>query len=111
MSILRFPLLSASSCMLLLGVCAGCSTSLLARTPDDALNEYLTVGREAGRVVGEVPRRVLLDARPLPDGEGYELIYYRQILERSYVPELYHFDEQDGGNATLARWDGSGDSM
>ena len=83
----------------------------LVRTPDEALSDYLAVGRESGRVVGEAPRRVLLDARPAADGNGYELIYYRQILERALVPELYHFDEQNGGNATLARWDADGDSM
>jgi hypothetical protein len=53
-----------------------------------ALSTYLDQGKKEGLVVGEVPTRVLLEKRPLPEG-GYEVVYLRQIIERAKVPGLY----------------------
>ncbi|TVQ62090.1 MAG: hypothetical protein EA378_06395 [Phycisphaerales bacterium] len=58
------------------------------QTPDQALDLYLDAGRAEGRVIAEMPTKVLLEARPNPDGAGFEVLYYRQILERAVVPEL-----------------------
>jgi len=57
-----------------------------------ALDQYLDTGREEGRVIAEMPTKVLLEARPNPEGAGYEVLFYRQILERAVVPELRTLD-------------------
>jgi len=64
-------------------------------SPEDALQWYLKQGREQGTVVGELPERVLVDQRPVENGQGYELLYVRQILERTRVESLYQFAGQD----------------
>lgn len=72
--------------------------------PSEALNQYLTVGRENGSVMGEMPRKVLLQTRPLTEGSGYEVIFIRQIVERTEVPDLYQYAGQDElGQPTLVR--------
>jgi len=76
------------------------------RSPEQALLDYYQLGREGGRVVGELPERVLLDARPAEDGEGYDLLYLRQIVERVTVPELYELGGQtESGDPTLVRYE------
>lgn len=64
-------------------------------TADEAWDAYLTKGREAGSVVAEVPTKILIESRPAPSGEGYELLYLRQVVERTIVPDLYEFTGQD----------------
>lgn len=61
---------------------------------EDHLARYLDQGYEEGRVVGELPDKVLIRATPatLKDGTiGYDVVYVRQILERVQVPDLYTF--------------------
>jgi hypothetical protein len=73
-------------------------------TLDDALRAYKDLGSRSGQVIGELPDKVLIDTRPASSGEGYELLYLRQFLERVHVPDLYEFaalDEQ--GRPTLVR--------
>jgi hypothetical protein len=55
----------------------------------DAFRAYLDKGREQGRVYGELPEKVLVDTVPAADGNGYEVVYIRQILERTHVPAMY----------------------
>lgn len=55
----------------------------------DAFRAYLDKGREQGRVYGELPEKVLVDTVPAADGNGYEVVYIRQILERTRVPAMY----------------------
>lgn len=55
----------------------------------DALDLYLERGRDEGVVLEERPDLLMLDSRPTPDGRGYEVVYLRQILERTVVPELF----------------------
>lgn len=52
------------------------------------LDQYLDQGREEGRVLDELPT-LLVETRRNPDGEGSEVIYVRQILERATVREMY----------------------
>ena len=68
--------------------------------PDDALELYLNKGLEDGRVIAEMPAKILLEARPNPAGEGYEVMYYRQILERAVVPDLVGLGSDDAGRPT-----------
>ena len=73
----------------------------------DLLQAYLDRGRQEDRVIAEVPERVLIETRPSETGRGYELLYLRQILERTVVPDLYKFYGQDEmGRPTLVRYDG-----
>jgi len=75
---------------------------------DDMLSRYLSKGKEAGLVIGELPEKVLLSAQPLEDGSGYELLYLRQLLERTQVPDMYEFGGQDeSGRPTLVKYDHS----
>jgi hypothetical protein len=74
-------------------------------TPDEALANYMTVGAKSGRVLGEVPTRVMVRSNPAAAGEGYEVIYLRQIIEKTNVRDLYEFSGQDErGEPTLVKW-------
>lgn len=74
-------------------------TSRAALRPDDALQQYLETGREAGRVIREVPDRVVVRAEPLQGGERVEVFYLRQILERQVVDRVYRETVDELGNA------------
>jgi hypothetical protein len=76
------------------------------QTAADAFNSYIQKGQESGAVVGEVPAKVLVDTRPAPSGNGYELLYLRQVLERTVVPNLYEVNGQNElGQPTLVRYE------
>ncbi len=75
-------------------------------TARDAFEEYLRKGRDEGILLNEQPRRVLLRSRRMPDGQGYELIYLQQMLERSVVPDLFRFEGADErGRPSLVRYE------
>ncbi len=67
-------------------------------TPDEAFSAYLDKGKESGRVVAEMPQRIVLESRPAADGKGYEVLYVRQILERATVSDLYRAGISDTGD-------------
>ena len=72
----------------------------------DLLQAYLDRGKQEERVIGEVPDRILINTRPAATGQGYELVYVRQILERAVVPDLYQFQGQDErGQPVLVRYE------
>ncbi len=73
-------------------------------TPQEALNEYLTRGREAGVVVDQAPEMVLLDARPVPEGRGFQVFYVRQIVEKAVVDDLYRLGIDGSGKAATVRF-------
>lgn len=83
----------------------------LVSSPAEALDLYLTRGQQTGQVVGELPEKVLLEARPMlvasPAGSetatqgGYEVYYLRQIVERATVPSLYQFSRDDTGQVAV----------
>ena len=77
----------------------------IAANADDALQLYLERGRDEGSVVEELPTRLLVDYRPLEEDGGYEVLYVRQILEKTIVPELYApTASDDSGAARLTRF-------
>jgi hypothetical protein len=82
--------------------------SLIDTTPAaDLFQAYLDRGRKENVVINEVPERILIDTRPVPTGQGYELIYLHQILERAVVPDLYRIGAQDErGQPVLIRYEG-----
>ncbi len=75
----------------------------LSRTADAALNEYLDLGKKSGRVVAEMPERIVLESRPAADGNGYEVLYVRQVLERATVSagDLYKLGVKEDGRTML----------
>ena len=75
-------------------------------TAAEHLQNYYTQGRREGRVFDEVPEKILVQIRPSPTGDGDEIIYIRQILERPTLPGLYHYQgEDESGRPTLVRFE------
>lgn len=81
---------------------AGNQASMLPfGSASDALDAYLDLGKKDGRVIQQLPGKVLVeDPRPAADGQGYEVIFIRQIVERERVPDLYRFSRDETGGLT-----------
>jgi hypothetical protein len=74
-------------------------------TASEALQAYLDKGKAEDLVIQEMPRKVLLETRPHASGQGIELIYIRQVMERTVVPDLYQLSGQDEqGRPALVRY-------
>lgn len=60
----------------------------------DALSAYLKKGQEEGKVISEVPNKLMIEAVPLGDG-SFEVYFVRQIVEKARMDDLYRqsFDE------------------
>ncbi|RMH24818.1 MAG: hypothetical protein D6692_12240 [Planctomycetota bacterium] len=71
-------------------------TALAEATPDQALDRYLSAGRDAGLVVGEVPDRLVIEAVPLDDGT-IEVMYLRQFIERRVTDRVFREARTDAG--------------
>ena len=83
------------------------TASLAGFAPAELLQAYLDRGKDEGQVLGELPDKVLLETRPNAQGDGYEVLFIRTILERTSVPELYEFGSQDeSGRPVLAKYQG-----
>lgn len=64
-------------------------------TVDDAYERYLELGRSEGRVIRELPARMI---EMESDEDGGMVVYYiRQLLEREYVNEMYRYGEDELG--------------
>src|SRR5690606_31652773 len=59
--------------------------------PEEAMEAYLTLGRQQDRVLGEIPERVLLESRPLDGGNRFEVLYVRRFIERAQVDDIMRF--------------------
>lgn len=66
-------------------------------TPQDALAAYQQLGRRSGSVLGEVPDRVIVEYKPLASGDGFEVVFLRQFMERAEVPKLFQVTRDDSG--------------
>jgi hypothetical protein len=69
-------------------------------TADEALQSYLRLGKQTGRVVAEVPQRIILEQRPLAGG-GHEVLYVRQVIERAVVGDMYSLGQDDAGQPVM----------
>ncbi len=69
---------------------------------DDLYSRYLDVGLQEGRVVGQLPSR-MVEVQRAPDGQGYVVLYVRPILERQRVNDLYKFGVDEQGNPQTLR--------
>lgn len=67
------------------------------KTSDDAVKAYLDVGRESGRVVGEMPQQILLTATPSKTQGKVELVYIRQFVERATVDDVVGIGADEAG--------------
>ncbi len=72
-------------------------------TPNDYVQGYVESGEKTGLVLGEVPRRLLLESRPLERGDGFEVVYVRQFVERAQVSDLVRFTTNEAGRAVPVR--------
>ena len=70
-------------------------------SPEDAMKLYLDKGQAAGSVLGELPDRVMLSSAPAADGNGYTVVYLRQIVERHHVDSLYQLGENEIGQPVV----------
>ncbi|CAN5678177.1 hypothetical protein BH11PLA1_BH11PLA1_23290 [soil metagenome] len=75
-------------------------------TPDDAMKAYIEMGKASGRVVGEMPQRVVIKSQPAPLDEhgqsaGTEVLYVRQLIERAVVTDLYRLGTDELGRTIL----------
>lgn len=70
--------------------------SLAEATPDQAMERYIAAGQNDGRVVGEMPERLVIETRPRDDGT-VEVVYLRQIIERRVTGEVYRETHDDAG--------------
>jgi hypothetical protein len=72
-------------------------------TPTEALDAYRKLGQEQGRVVGEVPAKILVKSTPVDEGRGgYDVVYIRQIIERARVSDPVRFTQDEAGNTKPA---------
>lgn len=92
---------------------AAVRTTAAPSSATDSVRSLMETGRDGGLRLGEIPERVLIDARPAADGKGYELLYIRQYLEQKFVPDLFVPAGQDEqGKPTLVRFEsGAGKSL
>jgi hypothetical protein len=72
-------------------------------TPNDYVQGYVNSGEKTGLVLGEVPRRLLIESRPLEQGDGFEVVYVRQFVERARVSDLVKFATDETGRAVPVR--------
>lgn len=63
----------------------------------DAFKRYLDLGKQSGQVVEEVPQLLLVDTKVRPNGQGYEVFYIRQVIERTVVDNLYGLGQDEAG--------------
>jgi len=72
----------------------------LVDAADALLTAYLDQGKKDGLVIGELPDKVLVETTRRSDGNGYDVVYLRQIMERSRVEDLYKVSTDEMGNPT-----------
>lgn len=80
---------------------AAASASADHSSADQAFATYLDLGRADGRVVADLPEKIVVETRPSPDGQGYEVLYIRQILERAKVSDLFRVGVSEAGEPVL----------
>jgi hypothetical protein len=69
----------------------------------EAYRQYIDQGKKEGRVIAEIPDRVMMDASPTQDGKAYEVIFVRQIMERARVDNLSQVSYDEAGKPVLSR--------
>ncbi|MEO1535329.1 MAG: hypothetical protein AAFS11_07195 [Planctomycetota bacterium] len=63
----------------------------------EALAKYMELGKQSGEVLGELPTSLVLERTPNADG-GYDVIYLRQIVEKTTVKDILQPATDDTGS-------------
>jgi hypothetical protein len=71
-------------------------------TADQAYEQYLAQGKKEGKVLGEMPQRVLVDTVQMPDGR-LRVVFLRQIIEQKTLDELRQLSNNEAGEQCLVR--------
>ncbi len=66
-------------------------------SPEEAFAAYVANGVRSGRVVAIDPELRIIGAQRDEDGEGFEVLYVRRIVERADI-ELYRLGQDERGN-------------
>ena len=72
-------------------------------TADEARKAYLQRGKQDGSVLGEMPAKVIVQGAPIKDGQGYEVVFIRQIVEKARVDDLVRFTSDEAGQQRIIR--------
>jgi hypothetical protein len=75
-------------------------TNWTLNTPDDAVQAYLDMGNKNGSVIGELPKRVVVNTEPtvLASGQrGVKVIFIRQFVEQTVVTDLARMSTDETG--------------
>lgn len=84
-------------------------TGWTINTPEDAVRAYLDVGSKSGRVLGEMPDRVIVRTTPTggstngDDPQQIEVIYLRQFVERAVISEFFELGSDEFGRPVPIR--------
>lgn len=74
-----------------------------AFTADEAREAYLQRGKQDGSVLGEMPAKVIVQGSPMQNGQGYEVVFIRQIVEKARVDDLVRFTSDEAGQQRVLR--------
>ncbi len=80
-------------------IISGAKTFLEEAEPEQAFDQYMNSGQSSGQVVGEMPEKIVIETRAMPDG-SIEVLYLRQIIERQIMDHAYREVRDDAGNVT-----------
>jgi hypothetical protein len=72
-------------------------------TSEQARAAYLEKGMQDGSVLGEMPTKVLVRGVPAQAGQGYDVVFIRQIVEQARVDDLMRFTQDEAGQQRLMR--------
>ena len=61
--------------------------SLGDASSEEAFGQYMQAGQSNGQVIGEMPKQIVVETRPLEDGT-LEVIYLRQVIERRVLDQI-----------------------
>jgi len=78
---------------------SGAKTFLDEAEPEQAFDQYMNSGLSSGQVVGEMPEKIVIETRAMPDG-SIEVLYLRQIIERQIMDHAYREVRDDTGKVT-----------
>lgn len=78
-------------------------TQVAGWTSDDYASAYLSKGQKEGRVFGELAARPL-EIRTAANGQGFDVLYVRQIVEQARVKDLMKFGVDETGRPVPVRY-------
>jgi hypothetical protein len=81
---------------------SGLSPAPAFASSEQALNAYLELGKQQGKVLGEMPQKFVIQSQPAPgDDAALEVVYLRQFIERAVVKDLFKLGTDELGRTIL----------